>query len=225
MADAPVILESLAPRSPGEIALAAHAVQANLVSLRVAWCRRTGQTGANHDIQTPPPGPVVKHRQILIEPALLKGYTLDEIALRLRQVWGEFCALCWVFPGVDPQNPISFDPLPPDQQARCPGHIVEKLQEVQAGLWRLRHEQRARFDRDAARDPAFVREHETALARDIRVFGHSVSHCNDADLFACTCEYAGMLAALRWAIDSRWQWEAPGIMELPANTPVNPPPA
>ncbi|RIK63443.1 MAG: hypothetical protein DCC65_16010 [Planctomycetota bacterium] len=46
------------------------------------------------------------------------------------------------------------------------------------------------------------------------VFGQNISVCAPAELFACACEYAGMLAALRWATDVRWAWEAPGIMDL-----------
>ncbi len=197
-----------------EIAAAAQVVQANVVALRVAWCKRTGQPPEAHDIKTPPPGAVSKMREFLIERETLKAYSEDEILLRLRQVWGEFCSLCWLFPHVDPQKPIAFDPLPAGQGLRCLGQVQEKLAEIQAGLWRLRHEQRLRFDKDAALDPDFQRENTLAASRPMKVFGQSITNCGDSELFCCACEYAGMLAALRWATDDRWKWEAPGIMEL-----------
>src|SRR5574337_1084337 len=134
MVNPPISLISLTPRSIDEIAAAAHAVQANVVALRVACCKRTGQPPEMHDIKTPSPGSVVRCREILIDWRIIHDYTAEEAALRLRQVWGEFCALCWFFPFVDPQKPIHFDPLPPNQNVRCLGDIQEKLAEIQNGL-------------------------------------------------------------------------------------------
>ena len=210
----PEVLSALCPRGIDEIAAAAQAVQANLAALRVAWCKRTGQDPASHDIQPPPPGPVRKMRDILIDRHIIKDYSPDEITLRLRQVWGEFTALCWLFPHVNPQTPVAFEPLAADQTIRCPMHVYEKLEEVQRGLWRLRHEQRLRHDANAAHDPDFRREHELALVHSLSVFGESISTCGNEELLCCACEYAGMLAALRWATDNRWQWEGPGIMDV-----------
>ncbi len=210
----PELMSALCPRGINEIAAAAQAVQANLVALRVAWCKQTGQPAGMHDIQTPPPGTVKKMREILIDRHVLKDYTLEEIALRLRQVWGEFTALCWLFPDMNPQTPISFEPLPADQTIRCPMHVYEKLEEVQRGLWRLRHEQRRRHDPKAFDDPDFRREHPLALSCPVSVFGQPIGTCGDEELLCCACEYAGMLAALRWVTDNRWGWESPGIMDI-----------
>lgn len=197
-----------------DIAAAARAVQANVAALKTAWCKRTGQDAAKHDIRTPSPGAVQNHREILIDWRILRDYSDEEVALRLRQAWGEFCALCWLFPFVEPQSPIDFANLPPNQSLRCCHDVHEKLEKVQTGLWRMKHEQRVRFDADAKLDPSFQREHETAMTRPVMVYGQNISLCSDEDLLCCACEYAGMLAALRWAADNRWGWEAPGIMEL-----------
>lgn len=153
-------------------------------------------------------------RKILLDRRVINSYELEEIHLRLRQVWGEFCALCWLFPFVDPQQPISFDDLPPGQTLRCPADLHAKLDEVQKHLWRIRHEQRRRHDRDAVRDPDFRRADEIAMHLAIRVFGQAVHTCRDDVLLCAACEHAGMLAALRWASDDRWAWEAPGIMDV-----------
>lgn len=211
--DLPVI-SALSPRSIDAIADAAHAVQANVAALRVAWCRHTGDATAAHEIRTPSPGPVRRMREILIPPRVLKEYTFGEISLRLRQVWGEFCALCWLFPHVDPQQPIVFDPLPPAESIRCCAEIQTKLAEVQRGLWRLRHEISIRQHPVPGAVPGLQTEHEIALAMPVSVYGQPVHEAPDEPLLACACEYAGMLAALRWTTDSRWTWEAPGIMDV-----------
>lgn len=217
----PLHLASLSPRSPAQIAAVAQATQANLAALKVAWQRSGGGDAINDDIRTPSPGPVSSAREILIDRNVIKSYSSDEVLIRLRQVWGEFCALCWLFPHVDPQKPISFEPLPANQTTRCPGETLKKLDEVQRHFWRIRHEQRLRFDTGARRDPAFQRDDEIAAAMRLRVYGQVIQHCPDEVLLAAACEYAGMLAALRWSIDDRWEWEGPGIMDLALN-PVTP---
>jgi hypothetical protein len=207
-------LSALTPRGPDEIAAAAKAVQANVVALKTAWCKHTGQEPSCHDIRTPSPGAVHRCRELLIDWRTIRAYSPEEIALRLRQVWGEFCALCWCFPFVDPQAPIDFERLSPSQSVRCCQDVLAKLHDIQTGLWRMKHEQRVRFEPDARNDPQFQRQHELALTRPLKVYSQNVSTCSDEDLLCCACEYAGMLAALRWVSDSRWTWEAPGIMEL-----------
>ncbi len=210
----PLTLSALTPRSIGEIAAAARAVQANVVSLKTAWCKKTGQDAATHDIRTPSPGAVHEAREMLIDWRVLRDYSSEEIALRLRQVWGEFSALCWMFPFVDPQTPIDFGSLPENQSLRCCADVQTKLHEIQTGLWRMKHEQRLRFDPDARSDPKFQQVHQIAVAQRLMIYGQAISTASDEELLCCACEYAGMLAALRWASDNRWTWEAAGIMEL-----------
>lgn len=214
----PQPLSALVSRSPSEIAAAALATQANVAALRVAWCRHTGQSAESHEIKTPSPGPVRDLREILIDRHVLKSYTLEEVVLRLRQVWGEFSALCWIFPYVDAQKPIDFANPPSGQTVRCGSQVAAKLDEVQRHLWRIKHEQRRRYDRDARRDPAFQRDDEIALMFEIRIFGESILKCSNEAIFTSACEYAGMLASLRWASDNRWAWEGPGIMDIVLNS-------
>ena len=185
-----------------------------MVTLRVAWERRSAHHDIELDIRTPSPGPVRSMREALLDRETVKSYEPAEILLRLRQVWGEFCALSWLFPGVDPQNPINFSDLPPGQAIHCHTHTLTKLDEIQKNIWRIRHEQRRRGDSEARKDPAFQKAHEFALAFSLRIYGVDVLKCSNEALFCAACEHAGMLAALRWATDRRWGWEAPGIMEL-----------
>ncbi len=212
--DSPQTLEALTPRSLQTIALMTHAAQANLVALRVAWCRRIGVSQEGHDIKTPSPGTVRHFRETLLDRAVIREYSTNEVLLRLRQIWGEFCALCWLFPHVDPQSPITFDPLPADQAVRCPTLVLAKLEEVQAGLWRIRHEQQFRHDPGARKDPAFLAAHRRALDHPITILGQDIRLSTDEEIFCSACEHAGMLAALRWVADDRWDWEAPGIMDV-----------
>lgn len=210
--------EAICPRSPDQILTAARVIQANVTALRVAWCKRTGQSAEGHDIKTPPPGTIREMRELLIDRNSIKEYDLQHVSLRLRQSWGQFCALCWIFPGIDPQHPEALTDKPDQLSSRCPMHVQEKLAEVQQGLWRLLHEQRLRFDPDAKMDPEFQRVHQEAIAHPITVFKRPIAECSDEELLCCTCEFAGMLGALRWAMDSRWKWEAPGIMDLQLRT-------
>ncbi len=210
----PQQLEALTPRGMDEIAAAAHASQANVVTLRVAWQRRSSNTCGDLEIQTPSPGPVVRMREILLDRLIIKTYELEEIHLRLRQIWGEFTALCWLFPFVDPQQPIRFDDLPPEQTLRCPTELRLKRDEVQKHLWRIRHEQRRRHDPTAPGEPEFQRDNGIAMQYPIKVFGQAIHACRDDVLLCAACEHAGMLAAFRWASDNRWGWEGPGIMDV-----------
>jgi hypothetical protein len=63
------------------------------------------------------------------------------------------------------------------------------------------------------KDAEFSREYEAALEQAMIVYGQNVRACSESDLLACTCEYAGMLAAIRWISDSRWTWGDADIME------------
>lgn len=215
----PQALDSVSARSINEIRAAARVVQANVVALRVAIERQDAALCLD-DIKTPAPGPVRKLRELLISPDRLKSYSADELLVRLRQVWGEFCALCWLFPHVDPQCPIDFDDMPPGQDHRCITDARAKLEEVQSHLWRLLHEQRRRHDPNVARDPEFQRDAEIAVTQRLRIYGLLVTNASDVQVFHATCEYAGMLAALRWALDDRWSWEGPGIMKLKPASPA-----
>lgn len=225
MTDESQQLSALVPRSLDHIAAAAQVVQANVVTLRVAWGRRSVPYDVELDIRTPPPGPVRCMREALLDRETLKSYEPAEILLRLRQVWGEFCALAWLFHGVDPQQPINFGDLPQGQAIRCHTHSLAKLNEIQENIWRIRHEQRRRGDPEARKDPAFQKADEVALAFSLRIYGVDVLKCGNEALFCAACEHAGMLGALRWATDQRWAWEAPGIMELalPGETHDGPP--
>ncbi len=210
----PEPLALLTPRTVAEMADAAHATQANVVTLAVAWERLIEKPEIKLEIRTPPPGPVRRMREILLDRQTVKSYSPGEILLRLRQVWGEFCALCWIFPHVDPQAPLDFGNLPPQQGVLCPAHVAAKIEDVQFEFWRIRHEQRRRHDPEARKDPRFRQEDEVALMHPVDIYGQTVSFCPDEALFCAACEHAGMLAALRWASDSRWGWEAPGIMDV-----------
>ncbi len=212
--ETPVVLESLNPRSRDDIAAMAVAVQANVAALKVAWSKRLGIPSEQHAIQTPPPGAVRRYRETLIDRHVVAAYGDEELALRLRQVWGEFGVLCWVFGFGDPHHPPDFSNLSGDRAMHCPVHMQTKLEDVQKGLWRLRWEQRFRLEPAARQEPGFQREYEEAMATPMNVYGQSVRVCGNQELLLCACEYAGMLAALRWAIDDRWEWEGKGIMEL-----------
>jgi len=223
-------LASLRPRPRDDAAAMAVVTQANLVQLQVAAGKRFGAA--------PPtlasPGAVTKFRSALIDWRDVKNYSQAELTLRIHEIWGQHCLFCWAFHGRDPHRPPPFAALPAEElttearrarrrndfgeegELRSPCEIGAKLIEVERGLWRLRHEDRLRHQPDIREHPDFRREYETALKIPMLVFGQDVRACGDAELLACTCEYAGMLAAIRWLADDRWMWGQPGIMELDA---------
>lgn len=208
-------IQAVQPRSRDELTAAAHAVQANVAALATA-ARRAHGSAAGLDIQTPPPGPVRRFRDMLIDWRVIRDYSPVELSLRLRQVWGEFTALCWVFHHTDPHHPPAFETLPLDTPLRCTGHVHDKLSEIQRGLWRLTHERRLRSDPDYRADANFKREHDLALSIPLKVDGRPVASADEHAVFILACEYAGMLATLRWSLDRRWAWEGPGIMDVGA---------
>lgn len=85
---------------------------------------------------------------------------------------------------------------------------------------------------DASSSPSIARSktdatdaadrHEAASARDAEFAalipatanGKPVERATDAELLIAACEHAGMLAALRWAMDSRRRWDDPTLMEV-----------
>lgn len=215
----PVVLEQINPRAPQDVAAMAIAVQANLAALKVASAKRVGMPPERHEIRTPPPGAVRRFREVLIDRHVMAAYGDQELAFRTRQVWGEFAVLCWMFGHSDPHAPPDFFSMSMDQGIRCAGHTQEKCDEVQRGLWRLRWEQRFRFEPAVKSDPLFQREYEAALAAPMMVYGQNVRVCSHESVLLCACEYAGMLAALRWSMDERWAWEAAGIMDLQVANP------
>ena len=214
MYELPQSLSAVASRSMEDIAAAALAVQANVVTLRVAFGRKTDRPDFLSDIRTPPPGGVASRREMLLDLETVKSYSPDEVLMRLRQVWGEFCALCWMFPFVDPQAPMDFHQLSPAQTIRCPNDVQKKMDEVQRHLWRIQLELRQRNDPTARADPAFQKDFQAAQMMPVRVFNQDVRFASIERLFTAACEYAGMLAAFRWVSDARWSWEAPGIMDV-----------
>ena len=215
MSELPVI-HAVQSRSRDELAGGAHAVQANVASLAIAATRRAIGTATATNIQTPPPGPVRRFREMLIDWRIIRDYSDVELSLRLRQVWGEFTALCWLFHHTDPHNPPAFEALSLEAPLRCTGHVHDKVTEIQRGLWRLTHERRIRSDPDYRADPNFKREHDIALSIPLKVAGRPVASADEQAVFILACEYAGMLAALRWSLDRRWTWEGPGIMDVGA---------
>jgi hypothetical protein len=212
-------LTSLRPRPPQDVAAMALVAQANALQLQVASNKRFGRD----DPPVPSPGAVGRYREALIDWRLIRDYSDAELLLRTYEVWGQYCLFCWLFGGQDPLRPPDFARLPAGMPSRCPVELGNKLLEIERGLWRLRFEDRLRHLPELRSSPDFRQEYEAALQIPMLVFGRNVRTCSDDDLLACTCQYAGMLAAARWVADDRWDWGQAGIMELGAQPAGCPP--
>lgn len=211
----PQELTALQPRPPAEVAEMAVAVQANLAQLKVACSKREGLAGRADEIRVPSPGAVIRFRETLIAREAIVAYDDLALVLRTHEVWGQFCLLCWFFHVPDPQGPPDFKDLHPGQQVHCPTAVLAKTQEIEKCVWRLRFEQRRRGDADFKNDPQFEESYRAAQEIPVMVLGESVQVCSDEHLLLGGCEFAGMLAAVRWVGDARWQWGQAGIMDLP----------
>ncbi len=177
----------------------ALAVQANLVQLKVADAKRRGIPSDKHNIRVPAPGFVRNFRETLIDHAILATYPDEHVILRLREIWGQFCLLHWLFQQDAPPESGNFAALAPDVTLRCGPVLDVKHDEVHAILWLLRFEQRRRLDPEYSRAPDFAEHDRLAQQITVKIYNKPIAKCTNEELLHAACEYAGMLAALRWA--------------------------
>lgn len=195
------------PRRLGDVARMAVAAQANLAQLRTTDAKRAGIAVERHAIQTPLPGPVRDYRETLIDWKTIKAYSNDELALRLREVWGQFSVFCWAVHAADPHNPPDFANPEDGTYVRSACELAEKAHDLERSLWRLQFEQRVRHDPAFRNAPEFAGAHEAAMELPLKVYGEDVQLCSDANLLLCACEFVGMLRAIRWISDDRRAWD------------------
>lgn len=201
-------------RGERDILAMAIAVQANLVQLRVAHAKQLGPVPDDHLLRVPSPGAVRAFRETLIDRHVLRDYAEFELRARLHEVWGQYCLIAWLFQQDPSQGTVNFAAMPADAKLRCDAEIEIKHTEVHAFLWRLRFEQRRRQDAEYAKSPAL--SHNNLLAAKIPavVFGKTADDATEDELLAGACQHAGMLAVLRWTMDSAKPWADPGIMDV-----------
>lgn len=201
------------------------AVQANLVQLRVRQMRegqmREGQTRGSvyesmvfeHPVTSP--GTVRRFRETLIDREHLKRYSQTELLLRAHEVWGQFCVLRWAFErGADRESTLDFVTLPESTVLRCDAALAVKLAEISGSFWRIRFEQRRRERGNDSSWSSFSQDQSLAASIPVTVFGRPVSDASADELLCASCEFVGMLSALRWVVDRRRVWGEPGIGEI-----------
>jgi hypothetical protein len=215
-------------RTVQEVRAMAIAVQANLVTLVVAESKRQGKKPNQHEIKTAPPGAVKHFRETLIDPKSIADYSDVELHLRLREIWGQFCLMGWLFSLNDPSrvgpahhsspkesdNPVTFASLPDNAEMHCGTALEIKDAEIRGFLWKMLFEQRRRLDPAYEKSPAFAKEMELASQIPANGFGKPIEKLTGEQLLYLSCEYAGMLAAIRWTMNPKLTWAAPGIMEV-----------
>ncbi len=212
------------PRMRDDVVAMAMVTQANLVQLKVADCRRRKVDPAEHTIHIVSPGHIAAHREALIDHRLIRGYDDASLQLRLHEVWGQYCLFCWLLHVDDVHRSPGFSDLDDAVEVRCASAIELKEAEIEGWLWRLQVESRVRAepgDRDSEDRASEYRVSDhgarvVAAAEMIpaQVSGQDVSSVSDQALLASCCEYAGMLAAIRWMGDLRRSWGEQGIMDV-----------
>lgn len=190
----------------------AVAVQANLVQLVIAESKRRGRRTADHDIEVHSPGFVKHFRETLIDPKIVVGYSDFELHLRLREIWGRFWMMRWLFSLTETDLAVSFAQAPDEMEMHCETALEVKCAEVRAFLWKMRFEQRRRTDPDYSKSASFGKDARTADRIPAACFGKPIEELNDEEILCASCEHAGMLAVIRWTMDKRLDWSAAEIM-------------
>ena len=224
----------------------AVAVQANLMTLVVADAKRHGIKPNQHEIKIAAPGAVKHFRETLVDPKSIAAYSDVELHLRLREIWGQFCLMGWLFSLNDPSRAgsarresdsdpgrtgsarrdadsaatISFTGLPDTAEMHCGTALEIKDAEIRGFLWKMLFEQRRRLDSTYEKAPAFAKEMELASQIPAKGFGKPIEKLTGEQLLYLSCEYAGMLAAIRWTMNPKLGWAAPGIMDV-GESPFN----
>jgi len=192
----------------------AVAVQANLVQLKTADAKHRGLRSDQHDIRVAAPGAVRHFREALIDHRLIASYQPQEVHLRLHEIWGQFCLFCWLFSEGNTRRDANLATLPPEVEMHCETALIAKEAEIHALLWRIHFEQRLRHDREYQASDRFAEENGVAQKIPATVFNKPVGLASDKELLLGACEYAGMLAAVRWLSDRRLAWAAPDLMAV-----------
>ena len=191
----------------------AVAVQANLLQLKIAECKRFATPASQHAIDVQSPGAVRRFRETLIDLEFLKTAPATHIHFRLREIWGQYCLMRWAF-SMDTKKSADFSTLSPESEVRCRTVLEAKHAELHALLWALRFEQRLRSAPSAPNSELSEEDRELAKRIPVEAFGTPVAQCPDDELVLAACEHAGMLAALRWIMDARREWGEAGIMDV-----------
>jgi len=200
-------------RTADDVRSMAVAIQANLVQLRVAAAKRRGVVPGDAGIVVVSPGAVRAYRETLIDRTHVKQYSVEELQLRMHEVWGQYCLMRWVFSRNAEDEATDFSRLPAGVGLRCDSVLDVKLAEIEGLFWRLRFEQRRRHDADYVAAERFAEYATLAETIPATAFGTPAPDATDEALLRASCEFAGMLAALRWTMDRHRMWGEPGIME------------
>jgi hypothetical protein len=180
--------------------------QANLVQLRVEAERRGGAEAVIGGARISSPGAIVGHREALLDRRLIRASTDTGLALRLREAWGRYCALCWVLELSQTAGAAAPRSHNPEAPLHCLPRLFVKVDEVHALLWRLRFEQQKRHDADFRASPDYAGLRELADRIPAKAHESPVAEATDDQLLSTACEHAGMLAALRWVCDRAAGW-------------------
>lgn len=206
--------EAAAPRTPLEVRNMAQVVQLNLIRLRREAEGRTPGAGLAGLPRLHEPALPLRFREALIEAAAARAYSDPALILRLHEVWGQFCLFMWYFHLATNESSAGVDALSPLPETRCGASRAAKHDEIHAVLWKLRFEQRRRADAPY-RASAECRRHALLASRiPVPLFERHVEDCSDDELLVGACEYAGMLAAIRWINDASRAWGEAGIMNV-----------
>lgn len=192
----------------------AVAVQANLVQLKVADAKRRGIPTEVHEIKVRSPGTVRRFRETLLDRHALAGHEDWVLRLQLHEAWGQLCAMGWLLGATDAAAGVDFALPIGDRVMQCGASIVTKEAETHAFVWKIRHEAQNRHDPTYTGSADFARRQARAESIPAQAFGKPVAACSDEELLLGDREHLGILAVLRWVLDSRRAWGAAELTHI-----------
>ncbi len=189
----------------------AIAVQANLVQFRTAAVRRWPGQQALERIEIPPPGHVAAYRETLFDRETLKGMPDEVLSLGLREVWGQHCAMRWIFQQSHDGGTADFAKLGAEAEMHCETSLAAKLAEVHALVWRALHELRLRNDPAYREGPAAGERAAMAAQIPDEAYRTAPGAASEEELVQLMCEFVGMLRVLRWVTSPATAWGDPAL--------------
>ena len=188
--------------------------QLNLVHLQDETEKRTGRVEFAGLGRIHAPAKPLRFLGCLIDPLAIRTYSDIALCLRFHEVWGQFCTFLWYFHRTGPDDAPDIGSLPSLPETRCGASRAAKCDEIHAVLWKLRFEERQRVDEEYRASAEFRADQFLASRIPVPLFERDITDCTDEELLIGACEYAGMLAAIRWITEARRVWGEAGIMDV-----------
>jgi len=199
-------LESASPRNPQPILEMGRTVQSTLAQILNVLLER----GCTPDFESLPvltkPRTADAAQHVLSSANSIRELSDAELWFKAHETWGRFCLFLWYFHRTSSCEAWDLGPAPALGETRCAASLAAKQTEIHAILWKLRFEKQLRQDSGFRASRDFLRLSSVASRIPVVLRHTTLEACSCDELLAGECEFAGMLATVRWILDSRRNW-------------------